>query len=477
VAQDQLCDHVHEVGHQQELRVVLDRSPFYGESGGQTGDTGEIVGPRFRFHVTDTQRDGSLILHRGHLVEGELRTGVTVTARVDTARRQGIRRAHSATHILHYALRKNLGQHAQQQGSKVDDDWLRFDFTNLSPVSAEQLALIERDALERIAAREPVVASVLPLAEARQAGAMMLFGEKYPDPVRMIAMGEFSRELCGGTHLTNTAEVGPLEVLSEEGVSAGTRRIVALTGEKARAHAAQTRAALAEAAHTLGVALLQTPAAVHTLAQTVRDLKKQLSSGTRSSPEETRARQPAAAPTEPSYAEIKTALRDAARTLNTAPFEVPARVTALQQEVAELQQQLARLTQSGAVSAESLFERAETVGATKLIVADVPGANPNLMRHLIDQLRKKATSTAVLFATSEGPSRVTLVAGVSRDLVARGISAGQWVKEVAPVVGGGGGGKPDMAQAGGKLPEKLPEAVDAAKQTMRKLLSEPAAGD
>jgi alanyl-tRNA synthetase len=477
VAQDQLCDHVREVGHQQELRVVLDRSPFYGESGGQTGDTGEIVGPRFRFRVTDTQRDGSLILHRGHLVEGELRTGVTVTARVDTARRQGIRRAHSATHILHYALRKNLGQHAQQQGSKVDDDWLRFDFTNLSPVSTEQLAAIERDALERIAAREPVVASVLPLAEARQAGAMMLFGEKYPDPVRMIAMGEFSRELCGGTHLTNTAEVGPLEVLSEEGVSAGTRRIVALTGEKARAHAAQTRAALAEAAHTLGVALLQTPAAVHTLAQTVRDLKKQLSSGTRSSPEETRARLPAAAPTEPSYAEIKTALRDATRTLNTAPFEVPARVTALQQEVAELQQQLARLTQSGAVSAESLFERAETVGATKLIVADVPGANPNLMRHLIDQLRKKATSTAVLFATSEGPSRVTLVAGVSRDLVARGISAGQWVKEVAPVVGGGGGGKPDMAQAGGKLPEKLPEAVDAAKQTMRKLLSEPAAGD
>jgi alanyl-tRNA synthetase len=176
------------------------------------------VGKGFEFRVIDTQRSGDLIIHCGHLVKGIMRGGAKVEARVDAERRDGIRRAHSATHILHYALRKNLGSHAQQQGSKVDEDWLRFDFTNLSPVDVSQLAAVTRDVRDRISAGEPVQWKTVPLAEARRQGAMMLFGEKYPDPVRMVSMGSFSKELCGGTHLDNTGQVESFEILHEENV-------------------------------------------------------------------------------------------------------------------------------------------------------------------------------------------------------------------------------------------------------------------
>jgi alanyl-tRNA synthetase len=279
VAQDKLVDKIVEVGHEQPITVVLDRTPFYGEAGGQVGDHGDIVGDGFRFRVIDAQKDDDLVRHLGHLVEGAMVAGAHVVARVDTDRRQGIRRAHSATHLLHYALRKNLGEHAQQQGSKVDEDWLRFDFTNLSPVDLEQLDAIEADVNQRIAAAEPVRWDVLPLEEARVKGAMMLFGEKYPDPVRMVSMGEFSRELCGGTHLDNTAEVNLFDLVAEENVAAGTRRVVALTGNKAAQNIEKTKAALDEAAQLLDVPAVEVPGAVRALSQRVRDLKKQLSGG------------------------------------------------------------------------------------------------------------------------------------------------------------------------------------------------------
>jgi len=471
VAQNQLCDHLKEVGHEKEVIVVLDRSPFYGESGGQVGDSGEIVGDGFRYQVKDTQRDGDLLLHGGHLIEGELRPGQKVTARVDAARRQGIRRAHSATHVLHYALQKNLGSHAQQQGSKVDDDWLRFDFTNMAPVSADQLAAVEHDANERFAAGEPVSAQVLPLGEARQAGAMMLFGEKYPDPVRMVTMGDFSRELCGGTHLDNTGDVGSLEIVAEEGVAAGTRRIVALTGEKAKQHAEKTRAALAEAAKALDVGVLDAPKAVRDLVDLTRELKKRVSSGGKTPEPDVKKKGSTTGGVDASYAKVKAALRDAARTLNVSPFDLPQRVASLLDEIDGLRKQLAQLAKSGGMSADALLDNAETVGETTVVVAEMPGANPNLMRQLIDQLRKKADSTAVLLGAAAGESKVVLVAGVSRDLVKRGVSAGNWVKEVAPAVGGGGGGKPDMAQAGGKEPDKLPEALETARATIREMLA------
>ena len=279
IAQHQLCDQIDEVGHEHPITVVLDQTPFYGETGGQVGDTGEIVGHGFQFHVSDTQKDGDLILHVGHLISGEMRAGATVTARVDAAHRAAIRRAHSATHILHYALQKNLGRHAQQQGSKVDRDWLRFDFTNLSAVGDEQLLQIEHDVNERIQAAEPVRWDYVPLAEAREKGAMMLFGEKYPDPVRMVTMGEFSHELCGGTHVSNTREVNEFEIISEESVSTGTRRVVALTGDRAKEQAQQTRVTLEKAAQLLGVAWIAVPAALRAQARMLRDLRKQLTSG------------------------------------------------------------------------------------------------------------------------------------------------------------------------------------------------------
>ena len=203
IANDQLCEQIDEVDHEHPIVVVLDQTPFYGEMGGQVGDTGELEGPGFRFEVIDTQVDGAFTLHRGHLREGRLELGATTTARVSAERRGGIRRAHSATHLLHYALQKHLGKHALQQGSKVDDDWLRFDFANPAAVSAEELVLVEDEVNAKILAGAPVTSTNLPLAEARKAGAMMLFGEKYPDVVRLVAMGDFSKELCGGTHLSN----------------------------------------------------------------------------------------------------------------------------------------------------------------------------------------------------------------------------------------------------------------------------------
>ena len=470
VAQNRLCDQVREVGHDNPLIVVLDQTPFYGESGGQVGDTGVLVGEGFRFQVTDTQKDGSLILHHGHLVEGELHTGKRVTARVDAARRQGIRRAHSATHILHYALQKNLGSHAQQQGSKVDEDWLRFDFTNLAPVEPAQLLAIEHDVQERIAANLPVTAAILPLNEARTQGAMMLFGEKYPDPVRMVSMGDFSRELCGGTHLENTGEVGVLEILAEEGVAAGTRRIVALTGEKARQHIAQTKATLTRAAELLGATEADLPAAVRNVAQRIRDLKKQLTSGSVASESAPSGPSPATSKRETlSYIQQRALLREVARMLNVAMLDVPTRLEGQLAEIDQLQQQLARLASAGDLTADSLLQSAQVVNGTHLVVAEAKGANVNLMRQLIDQIRQKQNSTAVFFcATVE--DKVTLVAGLSRDLVQRGLSAGEWVKQIAPVVGGGGGGRPDLAQAGGKLPAQVPHALRQAVEYMTQQL-------
>ena len=245
IAQNRLCDKLTEIGHDQPVRVVLNRTPFYAEAGGQVGDTGDLVGDGFAFRVSDTQRDGDLVVHIGHLVSGQLRAGAAVLARVDANHRRAIRRSHSATHILHSALQKNLGSHAQQQGSKVDSDWLRFDFTHMAPVSDDELVQIEGDVNQRILNAEHVEWGYLPLAEAREKGAMMLFGEKYPDPVRMVSMGEFSRELCGGTHVHNTQEIAAFEIVTEESVSTGTRRVVALTGDKAREHAAQTEEACA----------------------------------------------------------------------------------------------------------------------------------------------------------------------------------------------------------------------------------------
>jgi len=426
VADGTLEEAFEKTGESAPAVLVLEETPFYGESGGQVGDSGTISGDGFEFCVTDTQKDGAVFLHQGYLVSGSLKTGATAKAVVNTDRRDGIRRAHSATHVLHYALQKNLGTHAQQQGSKVDEDWLRFDFTNMSPVDAEQLAAIESDVHAQVGAGQAIQWDIVPLADAREAGAMMLFGEKYPDPVRMVSMGDFSKELCGGTHLDNTSAVGEFEITAEEGVSAGTRRIVALTGARAAEHGKLTREQLSATAKLLGVSPLQTPDAVNGLMQKVRDLKKQLSSGS----------------------------------------------PPLMSDVTAMEEQVAQLAKSGdSISADALLGAAAKIGDADVIVKEIPGGNTNLMRQLIDQIRKKTDSSAILLAATQGDSKVTLVAGVSKDLVEKGASAGNWVKEVAPVVGGGGGGKPDMAQAGGKNPAELPAALDKALEVIQGMLS------
>jgi alanyl-tRNA synthetase len=421
VSGDELCESNAKTGSAHPLTVVLDRSPFYGESGGQVGDTGLIVGEGFRFRVTDTQRDGDLILHHGYLESGEITAGNAATAQVESSRRSGIQRAHSATHLLHHALRKTLGSHAQQQGSKVDDDWLRFDFTHQSPVAQGELQTIESEVNARVAEAAPVKWQTIPLREAREAGAMMLFGEKYPDPVRMVTMGEFSRELCGGTHLSNTNQVERFELVSEEGVSSGTRRIVAITGRKALENIEATRHALQAIGTTLGCSMADAPAAVVQLVQEVRDLKKQLSGGGKAG--SAAAKPKATTNQQLEYPQIKAALRDVARMLNVPLFEAPQRVASLADERKKLQDQVRHLSESGGISADSLLKQAESIGDAQVVIAEVPGGNANLLRSLIDQLRKQSGSIATLLASITEDGKVLVVAGATSDLVKRGVGA------------------------------------------------------
>ncbi len=469
VQQDTLKDSLEATGEEQTAIVVLDQSPFYGEAGGQVGDQGELVGKGVRFVVTDTKKDADLLLHHGYVAEGKLQSGMKLTAKVGSDRRNAIRRAHSATHILQYALQKTLGKDCHQLGSKVQEDELRFDFGNPAPVDQTQLATIEGDVAAKISAAAPIEWKFVPLNEARTAGAMMLFGEKYPDPARMVSIGDFSKELCAGTHLDNTRDVGDFEVVAEEGVAAGTRRIVAFTGSKAKEYVAQTSAAVDELCKLLGTQESELVSSVKTVIQQVRDLRKQLASGGK----------PSGTPTEPMKAkgtkvsahERKQVLRDVARGLNVGLFEAPQRIAALQAEVHDLQKQIADRAKSGSLSADTLLAAGQKVNDVTVIVAEAAGVNSNLMRQLIDQIRKQTGSSAVLLAAAEGDDKVVIVAGFSRDLVDRGLSAGNWVSEVAPVVGGKGGGKPDLAQAGGKHPEKLSDALAKAREVVAALLS------
>jgi alanyl-tRNA synthetase len=441
--------------------IVLDVSPYYAEAGGQVGDRGIIQSDRFQFEVLDTQKDGDVIKHIGRLTSGFLSEGEQATAQVDVNRREGIRRAHSATHIIHYALQKHVSEAANQQGSKVEDDFLRFDYSNPNPVAPETIAQIEETANECVAAGETIEAAIISLAEARSAGAMMLFGEKYPDPCRMVSMGGFSKELCGGTHLENTADVGLVEIKSESGLAAGTRRIEVFTGEKARQQRERITAQAKQCADLLDCSLGQIPSATQNLFEHVKKLKKQLGAGKPGVPAlELDDRK---SDVGMSYVEMRNKLYEAARVSNSELFDTAMRIENAIMEIKTLETQLSKLTSSGGVSAESLIEQAIEKKGTKVIAAELAGGNSNLLRTTIDQIRKKTAPVAVLLATVVDDSKVLLVAGISKELVERGYSAGSWIQVVAPVVGGGGGGKPEMAQAGGKEPAKIAEALDVAR--------------
>jgi alanyl-tRNA synthetase len=327
-----------------------------------------------------------------------------VKAQVDVARRAALRRAHSATHLLHAALQHFLGSHAVQQGSKVDADLLRFDFSHGSAIGRETLDKIEGQVNAHVLEAVAVSAQLLPLAEARHAGAMMLFGEKYPDVVRMVTMDGVSRELCGGTHVSSTGQIGLVRIVGEESVSAGTRRITAVTGARALDRFRQAEHTIAEAAGALKVPAGELAHRLAAVVKELRDLKKA---------------KPAAA--------------------------------------------------AGGATPDELLAAAVDVGGTRIVVADAKGSDAGAMRQCIDLLRRKASPIAVLLGSVEA-DKVTLVAGISRELEDRGLSAGVWIKDAAAIVGGKGGGRADLAQAGGKLVDKLPEALAAARQAIERLL-------
>ena len=394
-------------GDAEPVGVILDRTPFYAEAGGQVGDVGELTADGLRFRVTDTQKEGGLTVHLGRLAEGSLRAGLTVRAAVDADRRAAIRRAHSATHLLHHALHETIGKDATQRGSVVEPDRLRFDFSHRQAVSPEELERIEDRINLRVIEGAPVSTRVMDLADAKKLGATALFGERYPDRVRVVSAGDYSVEFCGGTHLSNTGQVGLCRVVAEESVGTGVRRITALTGPRAVREVRQAGAVLKEAADLLRAGKAE---------------------------------------------------------------DVPARVTALQEELKEARKTLAAATaKSAAGGADDLLAAAEVValpdGTTAKIVAhDLGGAPREALRTLADTLRKKGEAAgspvaAILGTVVEG--KVALLAAVSPALVKRGVKAGDAVKVAAKEVGGGGGGRPDLAEAGGKRPEGMAAALAA----------------
>ena len=371
--------------------VVLDHTPFYAESGGQVGDSGRING----FAVRDTQKiTGGGFGHSGKLETGALKVGETVKAEIDAGRREATKRNHSATHLMHRVLRDVLGAHVAQKGSLVDELRTRFDFSHTAPVTAEELAEIEARVNRAILANVPVQADVMKYDAAIQSGAMALFGEKYGDEVRVLKMGEFSTELCGGTHVSRTGDIGLFKILSEGGVAAGVRRIEATTGEGALAHVRDTENRL------------------KTVAGLVRANRDDVAE------------------------KIQQALD---------------RSKALEKELAALKGKMA------SSAGNDLASQTQDIKGVKLLAAQVEGVDGNGLRTLLDQLKNKLGSgIVVLGAASEG--KASLIVGVTADLTAK-VKAGELVNFVAGQVGGKGGGRPDMAQAGGTQPENLAKAI------------------
>ncbi|WP_024208259.1 alanine--tRNA ligase [Escherichia coli] len=382
----------------QEAVVVLDQTPFYAESGGQVGDKGELKGANFSFAVEDTQKYGQAIGHIGKLAAGSLKVGDAVQADVDEARRARIRLNHSATHLMHAALRQVLGTHVSQKGSLVNDKVLRFDFSHNEAMKPEEIRAVEDLVNAQIRRNLPIETNIMDLEAAKAKGAMALFGEKYDERVRVLSMGDFSTELCGGPHASRTGDIGLFRIISESGTAAGVRRIEAVTGEGAitTVHADSDR--LSEVAHLL-------KGDSNNLADKVRSVLE-------------RTRQ-------------------------------------LEKELQQLKEQAA------AQESANLSSKAIDVNGVKLLVSELSGVEPKMLRTMVDDLKNQLGSTIIVLATvAEG--KVSLIAGVSKDVTDR-VKAGELIGMVAQQVGGKGGGRPDMAQAGGTDAAALPAALASVK--------------
>ncbi|HWL27301.1 MAG TPA: alanine--tRNA ligase [Burkholderiaceae bacterium] len=390
----------------QHAIVVLDTTPFYAESGGQVGDQGVLEADGLRFEVADTQKIQSGVFgHHGELREGSLSVGAVVDAKVDAARRARTVRNHSATHLMHKALREVLGSHVQQRGSLVDPDKTRFDFAHDAPMTPAQIAEVEQIVNAEVLANHATNAQVMAYDEAVQGGAMALFGEKYGDTVRVLDIG-FSRELCGGTHVTRTGDIGLFKILSESGVAAGVRRIEAITGDNALRWVQQT----------------------------------------------------------------SDTLQRAAGMLKTQPLDLVERIGLLQSQFRSLERDLDQLKSKLAASAgNDLLDKAITLnGEAKLLVANMAGTDPKALRGMVDQLKDRLKSAVVLLSTV-ADDKISLVGGVTSDLVGK-VKAGDLVAMVASQVGGKGGGRPDMAMGGGTNVAALAGATSSVENWVRERL-------
>ncbi|MGF1705611.1 alanine--tRNA ligase [Enterovibrio baiacu] len=365
-----------------EAVIILDQTPFYAESGGQCGDAGFLMTDAGKFEVVDTQKYGSAIGHRGKLVDGTLSVGDSVDAKVDAERRQAIALNHSATHLLHEALRIVLGEHVQQKGSLVRAEGLRFDFSHLEAVKAEELRAVEKMVNEQIRRNHDVSTELMDIDAAKAKGAMALFGEKYDDEVRVLTMGDFSIELCGGTHANRTGDIGMLKITSEGGIAAGVRRIEAVTGQGA---------------------------------------------------EDAFYRQQ----------------QEFSQKVN----ESQTRAKALEKEIQQLKEKLA------AQESASLINNVTEINGVKVLISKLDGADSKALRTMVDDLKNQMGS-GVVFLGNVADDKVALIAGVTKDLIGK-VKAGELVNMVAQQVGGKGGGRPDMAQAGGSDAAALPNALES----------------
>jgi len=397
--------------------IILDRTCFYAESGGQTGDAGRIVGPKGTFVVEAAERIADCVLHRGKIEQGTINIGDEAEVIVDTSRRES-KKNHTATHLLQYALRQVVGEIAHQQGSLVCPEYLRFDFTSSRALKPEEIKEVEKLVNEKIAQALPVTSATLPIKEAKKLGAMALFNEKYGDTVRVVAVGAsdennlaqaFSKEFCGGTHVANTAGLGGFKIIREESISAGVRRITALTGKGLAEH----------------------------------------------------------------YKKNSEIIEKLSQTLKVPPEGICQRVNKIIEDNKNLNKQLKNASkQSGTdclSKARKLLENCEKIGSSSIVVSSIESAPVEEIRDAIDMIKKKAGSAAVVFGLSDG-DKVVLLAGVSDDLIQRGLKAGDIVSQIAPIVGGAGGGKPQMAQAGGRKSENLPQALQRAIEFIRQKL-------
>lgn len=390
-----------------QVLIVLDQTPFYAESGGQVGDIGIMEGDTTKIEIEDVSKVyGTYIVHKGKVVSGRISIGDEVDAKVDREARMATARNHSTTHLLHKALKEVLGSHVEQAGSLVTPSRLRFDFTHFAPLTSEEIEKIEAIVNEKIMEGLPVETIETTFDEAKKLGAIALFGEKYGDIVRVVKMGDFSTELCGGTHLVNTGQAGLFKIISETGVAAGVRRIEAVTGVGAH-----------------------------------KWLK-----------------------------ELNELVNNVSDTLKTNPNSLAQKAEGLMQQIKEYEQEIQKLKKQLAKGTiEELVNNKKTIGDVSYIAARIDYQDMNSLREIADTLRNKLKSGVVVLA-SENQQKVNMVAAATKDLVSRGVHAGNLIREVAKVTGGGGGGRPDMAQAGGKDPSKISQALGKVKVLLEQQL-------